>query len=84
MTVKVLAEEVTLSATATDLDAATAVRVVNTGNAASKVTITNASGVTVGSTTVASGESLLLQKPSAHKLSVASGTVVAVKVAHTN
>lgn len=84
MTVKVLAEEVTLSATASDLGKASAVRLVNTSTAAAQVTVTNTSDVTVGSLTLAASESLTLQKSPEHKLSDASESVVAVKVAHTN
>ena len=84
MTVKVLAVEVTLSETANDLGKASAVRLVNTAETTAKVTVTNVSGVTVGSLTLAAAESLTLQKSPEQKLSDASGSVVAVKVAHTN
>jgi hypothetical protein len=84
MAVKVLAEEVTLNASGSTVDSATVVRVVNTGNSASKVVIKDADDTTVGSITVTSGEAILLEKSATSSLSVASGTVVAVKVAYSN
>lgn len=80
MLVKPMNEEVSL-ATATDVDAASVVRVVNTGSA-TLVTVKDGAS-TVASLTLAEGEVLHLQKAPTHKL-VATASVKAVKVAHAN
>jgi hypothetical protein len=81
MIVKPLAEEVTLTAE-TDVGLASVVRVVNTTNTASTVTIKDGA-TTVASLTLTGGEVLNIQKTPSHKL-IATGTVKAVKIAHTN
>ena len=80
MLVKPLSEETDL-ATATDVDKATVVRLVNTGSS-TVVTIKNGTS-TVASLTLTEGEVLHLQKGATQTLSAVSA-VKAVKVAHTN
>jgi hypothetical protein len=82
MIVKPLAEEVVLSASETDVDLASVVRVVNTTNTAATITIKDGSN-TVASLTLTGGEVLNIQKTPSHTL-IATGTVKAVKIAHTN
>jgi hypothetical protein len=80
MLVKPLSEETTL-ASATDVDNASVVRLVNTG-AATTVTIKDGA-TTVASLTLTQGEVIHLQKSPTQTLS-AVAAVKAVKVAHTN
>ena len=80
MIVKPLAEETDL-ATATTVQNATVVRLVNTG---SSVVVTVKDGsATVASLTLTQGEVLNIQKAPTQSL-VATEDVLAVKVAHTN
>ena len=80
MIVKPLSQETTL-ATATNVNLAVVVRLVNTG-AATTVTVKDGD-TTVASLTVAEGEVVNVQKSPTHTLS-ATNAVKAVKIAHTN
>jgi hypothetical protein len=80
MIVKPLSEETTL-ATATDVQHATVVRLVNTGSS-TVVTVKDGSA-TVASLTLTENEVLNIQKTPTQTL-VANADVLAVKVAHTN
>lgn len=80
MIVKPLSQETTL-ASATDVELASVVRIVNTGSA---TTVTIKDGATtVASLTVAAGEVVNIQKTPSHTL-LATASVKAVKIAHTN
>lgn len=81
MIVKPLSTETTL-ASATNVSAASVVRLVNTG--AGNATVTIADGATtVASLTLVAGEVVNIQKSPSHTL-LADEFVKAVKVAHTN
>ena len=80
MIVKPLSQETSL-VSATDVELASVVRVVNTGSA---TTVTIKDGATtVATLTVAAGEVVNIQKTPSHTL-LATASVKAVKIAHTN
>lgn len=81
MLVKLLAQETDL-ASATTVNGALVVRLINTDTTSKLVTVKDGSS-TVASLTLAPGEVVHLQKSSTHTLS-ATDTVKAVKVAHAN
>ena len=80
MIVKPLSQETNL-ASETDVELASVVRIVNTGSATT-VTIKDGAA-TVATLTVAAGEVLNVQKTPSHTL-LATASVKAVKIAHTN
>ena len=80
MIVKPLSQETSL-VSATDVELASVVRVVNTG-VATTVTIKDGD-TTVATLTVAAGEVLNIQKTPSHTL-LATASVKALKIAHTN
>ena len=79
MIVKPLSQETSL-VSATDVELASVVRVVNTG-VATTVTIKDGD-TTVATLTVAAGEVLNIQKTPSHTL-LATASVKALKIAHT-
>lgn len=87
-TIKLLASEVSLSDTASNVSFAHVVRVYNANGADQVVTVKDDAGTpnTIGTVTVKNGEVVYIQKEARHTLAVgaAVANVKAVKVAHTN
>ena len=84
MLIKVLAAEGSLSS-ASNVDKATVVRLLNNHSAALLITRKDAGGTTIGSFTLGAAQSIVIEKDYTDTLTAASngGSVKAVKVAFT-